>query len=545
MTEKVFIIGHQNPDTDSICSAIAYANLKQQMNVDAIPVRIGRINQETAFVLDYFGINPPEYLATVKTQVSNLKMDTIEPISSKISLKEAWEIIKANNIEVLPVENNEHQLVGVVSISDIANAYMNMPENNSLSVSHTPLENVARTLNANILYGMDRVFSNSGKTIIAAMTPEEMGSYMETGDIVFVGNRRENQLKAIEAGAFCIIVTCGSEVEKEIANKAHKKGCILLVTEYDTFTAARLLYQSIPVGFIMTSKNLVAFQQDDYIDTVKEQMLQTRYRSYPVVDNNGRFKGFISRYHLIKQNRNKVILVDHSESSQTINGIEQAEILEIIDHHRIGDIQTGRPIYYRNQPVGSTATIVANLFFENGIQPSEKIAGILCAAILSDTVAFKSSTSTDTDINTAKKLAEMSHIDIDKFAKKMFQAGSSLKNMSSDEILQNDFKEYLISKNKVGVGQINTEDLSSVKKIRSSILESMKALLVKEGYSMILLLITDILNEETEILFVETHQGMIAKAFNPLKDENSFVMKGVVSRKNQIIPELTNILSDR
>jgi manganese-dependent inorganic pyrophosphatase len=544
MSDKIFITGHQNPDTDSICSVIAYADLKQQLKIEAVPVRIGKINRETKFVLDYFGIEPPEYLSSVKTQVFNLNMDIVEPISCSISLQEAWQILKAHHIEVLPVENDDRKLVGVVSVSDIANAYMNMPENNSLSLSNTPLENVIRTLNANLIYGAGRVFSNSGKTIIAAMTPEEMGSYMEPGDIVLVGNRKENQIKAIEAGAFCIIVTCGSEVEKEIADKARQKECILLGTEYDTFTAARLLYQSIPVGFIMTSKNLIVFQQDDYVDTVKEKMLQTRYRSYPVVDNHGHFKGFISRYHLIKQNRKKVILVDHSENSQTINGIEQAEILEIIDHHRIGDIQTGKPIFYRNQPVGSTATIIANLFFENGIQPSEKIAGILCAAILSDTVAFKSPTCTHVDIVTAKKLAEISKINVEEFTGKMFQAGSSLKNMSPDEILQHDFKEYLIGVNKVGVAQVNTDDLSSVRKIRLSTLQCMNELMLKKGYCTVLLLITDIVNEETEILFVETRPGLIAKGFNPLKDENSFTMKGVVSRKNQIIPELTNILSN-
>ncbi len=544
MSDKIYIIGHQNPDTDSICSVIAYADLKQQLKMDAIPVRIGKINRETAFVLDYFGIKPPEYLSSVKTQVSNLQMDIVEPISGDISLQEAWQLLKVHPIEVLPVENNDQKLVGVVSVSDIANAYMNMPENNSLSLSNTPLENVIRTLNANLIYGAGRVFSNSGKAIIAAMTPDEMGSYMEPGDIVLVGNRRENQIKAIEAGAFCIIVTCGSEVEKKIADEARKKGCILLGTEYDTFTAARLLYQSIPVGFIMTSENLVVFQQDDYIDTVKEKMVQTRYRSYPVVDNHGHFKGFISRYHLIKQNRKKVILVDHSEHSQTITGIEQAEILEIIDHHRIGDIQTGKPIFYRNQPVGSTATIIANLFFENGIKPSKKIAGILCAAILSDTVAFKSPTCTDIDMSTAEKLGEISQIDMDQFARKMFQAGASLKNMSPDEILQNDFKEYILGADKIGVSQVNTDDLSSVRKIRPSTLQSMNELMMKKGYCTVLLLITDIINEETEVLFVETRPGLIARAFNPLKDENSFMMKGVVSRKNQIIPELTNILSN-
>lgn len=544
MDNKVFILGHQNPDTDSICSAIAYANLKQQLKMEAVPVRIGRVNRETAFVLDYFGVEPPEYISTAKTQVSNLKMDVIEPVSSEISLKDAWQILKANNIKVLPVENIDHKMCGLVSVSDIANAYMDMPENNILSLSRTPLENVIKSLDAKLVFGNGSGFSGSGKAIIAAVTPDIMGAYMEKGDIVFVGNRIDNQLRAIKAGAFCVVVTCGSEVDEEIVSAAQKRDCILLVTKYDTFTAARLLYQSIPVRFIMTNEDIVKFQQDDYIDTVKEKMLQTRYRSYPVVDSADHFKGFISRYHLINQSRKKIILVDHSERSQSINGIEQAEILEIIDHHRVGDVQTGSPIYYRNEPVGSTATIVANLFFENGIMPPEKIAGILCAAILSDTVVFKSPTSTEKDSTTAKKLAEICKINMDEFALKMFQSGLSLKNMSPSEIIGNDFKEYTIGLSKVGIGQVNTADLSSIKKFRAPVLKKMNELIEKNGFSIVLLIITDIMNEETEILFVETHKGLVAKAFNPLNDENSFSMKGVVSRKKQIVPVLTNVLTD-
>jgi manganese-dependent inorganic pyrophosphatase len=544
LDNKVFILGHQNPDTDSICSAIAYASLKQQLNIEAVPVRTGRINRETAFVLDYFGVEPPEYISTAKTQVSNLRMDESETVSSEISLKDAWQKLKSNNLKVLAVENGDHKLCGLVSVSDIANAYMDMPENNILSLSHTPLENVVGTLNARLLSGTAKGFFGSGKGIIAAMTPDGMDVYMEKGDIVFVGNRIDNQLKAIKTGAFCVVVTCGSEVDEEIINAAQKRDCILLITEYDTFTAARLLYQSIPVRFIMTTENIACFKQDDYIDTVKEKMLQTRYRYYPVVDSIGNFKGFISRYHLISQNRKQIILVDHSERSQSINGIEQAEILEIIDHHRVGDIQTGSPIYYRNEPVGSTATIVANLFFEHGIKPSEKIAGILCAAILSDTVGFKSPTSTEKDSVTAKRLADICKLNMDDFTVKMFQNGFSLKNMSPSEIIHNDFKEYTIGSNKIGIGQVNTADLLSVKKFRAPVLKQMNELITKEGYSTVLLLITDIMNEETEVLFVETQKGLIAKAFNPLNDENSFTMKGVVSRKKQVVPVLTNILTD-
>lgn len=543
MENKVYIFGHQNPDTDSICSSIAYADFKQQLNIDAIPVRIGRINRETEFVLNYFGVEEPEYFPTAKTQVSNLQLDTSEAVSAETSLNDAWQIVKATNLKVLPVEDKEHKFCGLISVSDIANAYMDMPENNVLSLSHTPIENVVHTLKANVHSGTGKSFYGSGKTIVAAVTPDIMGTYMGKGDIVFVGNRKDNQIKAIELGAFCVVVTCGSEVDDEVIKAAQNNDCILLTTVYDTFTAARLLYQSIPVGFIMTSENINAFHVDDYVDTVKEKMLETRYRYYPVIDNAGMFQGFITRYQLINKKRKKLILVDHNERSQSISGIEQAEILEIIDHHRIGDVQTGNPIYYRNEPVGSTATIIANLFFENFIKPSDKIAGILCAAILSDTVAFKSPTSTRRDYDTASRLAQICDINMNSFAVEMFKNGFSLKNMTSKEIIHNDFKEYTIGTSKIGVGQVNTADLESVSTFRTPLIHHMNEMIENSGFSAVLLLITDIINEETEVLFTEAQKGVIAKGFNPLIDENSFTMKGVVSRKKQIVPVLTDLFS--
>ncbi|MCX7614550.1 MAG: putative manganese-dependent inorganic diphosphatase [Clostridiales bacterium] len=543
MVDKIYITGHQNPDTDSICSSIAYAYLKNRLDIAAVPVRIGRINRETAFVLDYFGVAQPEYLPTVKAQASNLNMDVIDPVSKQLSLREAWQILKENKMSVLPVEDEDHKLCGIVSISDIANAYMNMPESNTLSQSQTPLDNVLRTLYAELVYDSGKSLFESGKVVVAATKPDGLEFYMGKGDIVLVGDRKDNQIKAIAVGVSCIIITCGSEADEDIIEEAKEKGCTILRTEYDTFTAARLIYQSIPVSFFMTSKNLVCFRQDDYIDVIREKMLQTRFRNYPVIDNLGRFSGFISRYHLINQNRKKVILVDHNERSQTINGIDQAEIMEIIDHHRIGDIQTGNPIYYRNEPVGSTATIVANLFFENGMMPPPEIAGILCAAILSDTVIFKSPTSTRIDIEAANKLSKISGIDQEAFAKQMFEAGSSLKNMPPDEIIRNDFKEYLIGSRKIGIGQINTADMHGIKKFRSSVLSYMNELVSSGELYVVLLIISDIINEETEVLFVETQKGMVAKAFNPLNDESSFTIKGVVSRKKQIVPKLTQALS--
>lgn len=544
MEQKVFVVGHRNPDTDSICSAIAYADLKRHMHVDAVAARAGRISRETKFVLDYFGVEEPAYLPTAKAQVSNLKMDLIDPISRETSLINAWKILRTNNLKSLPVEDDDHKLCGMISVSDIANAYMDMPHDSILSRSSTPLHNVIRTLRAKLLCGGENALIGSGKAVIVTTTPQSMDACPDLDGIVLIGKNKDTQIRAIETGAFCIIITRGSDVDADILDAAGKKGCILLVTEYDTITAARLLYQSIPAGHVMTTKKLVMFHQDDYLDEVKEKMLQTRYRSYPVVDGDDRFLGFISRYHLINQSKNQLILVDHSEQAQSVVGVEQAEILEIIDHHRIGDIQTGSPIYYRNEPVGSSATIVANLYFENKIEPSPQIAGILCAAILSDTVAFKSPTSTDKDVETAQRLADICGIDTEKFAVEMFHNGFSLKNMTPGDMIHSDFKEYKIGSAKIGIGQVNTADLTSVKKFRKPVLQEMSALIENSGYSTVLLLITDIINEETEVLFVETKKGRIAKGFNPLNDENSFYMKGVVSRKKQIVPVINKIFTE-
>ncbi len=543
MKETVYITGHKNPDTDSICSAIAYADLKQHHNVNAVPVRIGKINRETEFVLNYFGFSEPEYLTTVKTQVSDIEMDVIEPVSPYISIKDAWQILIENNLAVLPVENAEKIMIGIVSVSDIAYSYMNMTASNVLSASHTPIENVIKTLDAVLVLSSKKAFEGSGKAIIGAMTPGGMVEYIENGDIVFVGDIKQNQMKAIAAGASCVIVTCGSQIDEDVIELAKTHECTLLTTSYDTFTSARLLYQSIPVEFTMTSKNLVYFNNDEFIDDVKERMLQTRFRNFPVVDEHHHFKGFISNHHMLKQQKKKVILVDHSEKSQSVQGIEQAEILEIIDHHRIGDIQTGSPIYYRNEPTGSTATIIANLFSFQGITPSASIAGILCAAILSDTIRFKSPTSTKLDRITAEKLANIAGIDIDTFSMQMFDAGTTLHGLTIDEIIQSDFKEYVIGKTKIGIGQVYTTDFSSIEKLQESILGYLDELAEKKSYNILLILFTDIIEEKTEVLFTESQKGLVSKAFSPLDDENSFSMDGVVSRKKQIVPSLISALS--
>lgn len=543
MSELIYITGHKNPDTDSICASIAYAELKKRLGITAKPVRVGAINRETDFVLKHFGIEVPEYLESVRTQVSDLNIDEISPVSADISIKTAWSIMQKHNVKVLPVSDETGKLQGIVTLSDITGSYMNALNSNILSAGSTPLQNIIDTLNAKLIYGSDEEFRSTGKVVVAAVEPDSMEPFVEKGDIVLVGNRKDAQEKAIEIGASCIILTCGVETDGEVLEKARSGRCIVMETGYDTFTASRLINQSIPVGLVMTQKDLVCFRIGDYIDTIRDRMLKTRYRSYPVVDDEGCIRGFLSRYHLISHKRKKVILLDHNEKAQTIDGIGQSEILEIIDHHRLGDIQTGYPVYMRNEVVGSTSTLIASMFFENGIKPAGEIAGILCAAILSDTIRFKSPTTTYADISMASKLAKIAGIDIDGFSAQMFRAGSVLEGMSPQEILNNDFKEYMINKSKIGIGQISSFGIQNLQEFKNSLLKYMNEFLSNSGYSLLLLMVTDLVDEGSYLLFAGDNEELIGRAFGAEPAGGSVYLKGVVSRKKQVVPLLANAIS--
>ena len=540
MSELIYITGHKNPDTDSICASIAYAELKKKLGIPAVAVRIGEINRETEFVLRYFNVKVPDYLASVKTQLCDLHIDEISPGAADISIKTAWNIMQAGNVKVLPVANGEGKLLGIITLSDITRSYMNALDSNALSAGRTALQNIIDTLKAKLISGCDDDFRSSGKIVIAAMEPDSMKPFVEKGDIVLAGDRKDAQLEAVKIGVSCLILTCGGQIDDDVLEQAEKSKCIVMSTGYDTFTAARLISQSIPVGLVMTRKDMVCFHINDYVDSIKDRMLQTRYRSYPVVDDNGCIMGFVARYHLISQKRKKIILLDHNEKAQTIDGIEQAEILEIIDHHRLGDIQTGYPVFVRNEIVGSTSTLIAGMYFENGIKPSKEIAGILCAAILSDTVKFKSPTSTYADTAVVSKLAKIAEIDVDGFAAQMFQAGSALDGMSPQKILKNDFKDYVINKNRIGIGQIHSLDAKNLQELKSSMLAYMNGYLGENHYRLLILMMTDIVQEGSYLLFAGDDGQLIKKAFHVEPSKNGVYLPGVVSRKKQVVPLLTN-----
>jgi manganese-dependent inorganic pyrophosphatase len=543
MRDKVYITGHRNPDSDSICAAIAYSEFKNKtQRINAIPIRLGEISRETQFILDYFGVEPPQLVQTVKPQIVDLKIDTVAPIASDISLKMAWSIMKKKNIKTLPVIYPNEKLAGIVSVSNLASSYLDIWDNYVLAKSKTKLSNILETLSAQIVYLSDENLELKGKVVVSMMEPNDR-NLIEAEDICICGDREVVQEFVLKCNARLMIITNNTTPSEKIIELATEKGCTIISTPYDSFTAARLIPQSIPIEYVMTKNNVITFSTNDFIEDIKDIMLETRYRSYPVLDEDGSVVGSISRYHLITQQRKKVILVDHNEKTQSVDGLEDANILEIIDHHRIGDIQTGQPIYFRNEPVGSTSTIVANIFFENGIRPSKKVAGLLCGAIISDTLLLKSPTATIVDEIILKRLAEIASIDIEKFAQEMFKAGTSLEGKSPKELLYQDFKIFNIGNFKVGVGQITTTYMDGFTPLIDDLKTLMDEKVTQGKFDIIILMVTDIFKSSSLFIVCGEHKEVFSRAFNIKLNKGTAYLDKVVSRKKQVIPPLTEVIN--
>ncbi|MFT8313900.1 MAG: putative manganese-dependent inorganic diphosphatase [Clostridium sp.] len=543
MKDVIYITGHKNPDSDSICAAVAYSEFKNKTgSTKAIPLRQGELSRETKFILDYFDVEEPLLKTTMKLQISDLNFDNISPITADVSLKKAWSLMKENNVKSLPVVDNQGKLKGLASISNLISTYISNWDDNILSKSSTKIDNILDALSAKAIYLSSENPSFPGKIIVAAMLPESFEEYINEGDIVISGDRKDIQSIIVKAKASLLIVTGNHDLSEEILEKAKKAGTSIILTPYDSFTTARLIVQSIPVGYILNNSEIITFNVNDYIEDAKDTMIKTRYKSYPVLDESNKVVGTISRDHLISKNKKKLILVDHNEKSQTIDGLEDAEILEIIDHHRIGDIQTGSPIYFRNQPIGSSSSIVGLIFFENGITPSKKAAGLLCGAIISDTLLFRSPTTTDTDRTILKKLAEIAEIDPEDFASKMFKAGTSLEGKTVTEIFNQDYKIFNLSDYKVGVSQVSTMDLEGFEPTKPEMINYMETKAKDEKFNVLLLLLTDILKGGSQLIAVGPDRDIVSKAFDVKLENNSAYAPGVLSRKKQVIPPLTNTI---
>ena len=546
LKRKTTVIGHRNPDTDSICSAIGYANLKRLVTGDEyIPGRAGHVNGETQFVLDYFGVEQPKLVEDVRTQVKDIEIRKTKGVAGSISLKMAWKIMQENNVVTIPSVREDGVLEGLITVGDITKTYMNIYDSSILSKANTQYSNIIETLEADLIVGDENAYFDRGKVLVAAANPDLMEFYIEPHDLVILGNRYESQLCAIEMGADCIIVCEGAGVSRTIKKIAQDRGTTVIATTYDTYTVARLINQSMPISYFMTREHLITFDSDDYIDEIKEVMASKRHRDFPILDKNGCYLGMISRRNLLGAKGKQVILVDHNEKNQAVAGVEGAEILEIIDHHRLGTVQTMAPVFFRNQPLGCTATIIYQMYREAGVEIEQKIAGLLCSAIISDTLLFRSPTCTSVDERAARELAEIAGLDIEKYAVQMFSAGSNLKDKGDEEIFYQDFKRFTSGKVTFAVGQITSLDENELKALKPRMLAYMQRSHETDNLNMIFFMLTNILTESTELLCVG--QGAVqlaAKAFHLDQDEETeksepvVSLPGVVSRKKQLIPEL-------
>ena len=546
--KKTLVLGHRNPDTDSICSAICYAGFKHQLTGENYePCRAGNVSPETQYVLDYFKLKAPRLVENVKTQVKDIEIRKTKGVSRGISLKNAWGLMQENNVVTLPCVTEEGLLEGVITIGDITKSYMNLYDSSIISKACTKYANILDTLEGSMVVGDSEAYFDRGKVLIAAANPDLMENYIEKHDLVILGNRYESQLCAIEMEAGCIIVCEGAGVSLTIRKLAQERGCAVITTPYDTYTTARLINQSMPISYFMTKENIIEFSEEDYLDDIREIMASKRHRDFPILDSDGKYIGMISRRNLLGAKGKSIILVDHNEKSQAVEGMESADIREIIDHHRLGTVETMSPVFFRNQPLGCTATIIYQMYQENHIEIDKTTAGLLCSAIISDTLLFRSPTCTPIDKAAGLALAQIAGLDIEKYAIDMFSAGSNLKGKSDGDIFYQDFKRFTVGNSVFGIGQITSLNAVELKDLRTRMSAYTEKEREQHEIDMMFFMLTNILTESTDLIC--TGQGaeqLVANAFH-VKDEDMenvsgqtgiVKLPGVVSRKKQLAPQI-------
>jgi len=545
MREVVFVTGHKNPDSDSICSAIAYADFLFRIGrYNAVPVRIGEVNKETEYILKRFKVETPVLLKTVKQTVEDLDYDKVTVFSKELTLKTAWSLMKQQNLKSAPVSDDHSQLLGLLSTSNIIEGYMDEWDSLILKEANTPIENVIDTLDASILYLDKELKTIKGEVHIAAMTGEEAMKRIKENDVVIVGGDRDEAVEHLIRGKVSLIILTGSlAIPETLLQKCIDAHISVISTSYNTFMASQQIIQAIPVEHVMQKGNLATFSTDDTVDYMKEVMSETRFRSYPVLDFMGRVVGSVSRYQVLNGMKKKVIQVDHNERGQSIDGIEEAEILEIVDHHRVADIQTIGPVMFRAEPVGCTATIVAKCYKEHGLDIPVDMAGLMLGAIISDTLLFKSPTCTPTDTKIAKELAAIAGVDIVEFGMDMFRAGTSLVGKSVEEIFNQDYKKFSFGDLSVGVAQVNTMDIEGFAPYKEDMLAYMESVAKENHMEFAMLLLTDVINATSEVFVAGPRPDYVATGFNVKLVDHQASLPGVISRKKQVVPVITEALT--
>lgn len=540
--EKIFVIGHKNPDTDAICSAIAYADIRNQKDQSQkyVPKRAGQINEETQYVLNRFGVQPPAYLGNIGTQVKDMDIRVSPEASRNMSLKNAWDMMKENGIVSLPIRTAEGVLEGLVTIGDIANTYMDNTDSQLLSKAKTQYGRIAETIGGKVIEGNEHALFVDGKVLIGTANPEKMKEFVKENDLVIIGNREEDQLQAIDLNVSCLVLGMNTEVTERIVQEANKKSIVLISSPYDSFTIARLINQSIPVNYIMKKEDLVTFNTEDFTDDIQEVMIKHRHRAFPVINKKGKCIGTISRRNFLDMHKKKVILVDHNEKDQAVDNIDKSEILEIIDHHKLGSLETMKPINFRNEPVGCTATILYKIYGEERLEIPPKVAGLLCSAIISDTLMFRSPTCTQQDKIAASALALIADVKIEELAREMFRAGSNLMDKTTEEIFYQDYKKFIAEGNiNFGVGQISSMDGEELLLIKERLEPFMATECGRHGITRVYFMLTDIMDESTMLLYYgDGSEEMAEIAFGKKSENGVFMLPGVVSRKKQIIPPM-------
>ncbi len=538
--KPVIVIGHKNPDTDSICSAICYADLKSKLTGGSyLPCRAGKIHSEAKYVLETFGVEEPRFLDSLEPTLADVQFRTVAGVTQDMSLKQAWEHMRQNNIRTVPVLDENQHIKGMLTMGDIARFYIEDQNANALAEARTSYRNIVDALSGTMVVGdMDADFT-VGRVSVAAANPEVMEELIEAHDMIILGNRYESQLCAIEMHAGCLIVVLGAKVTRTIQNLAEQEGCTIISTPLDTYTCAKIINQAVPVRHVMCTNELVSFHADDLAADVKSIVSKKRIRYFPILDHSDRYIGVVSQRNLLDMERQQVILVDHNERDQAVDGIHAAEVLEIIDHHRIDAVETRNPIYFRNQPLGCTATIIAQMYEENGVDIEPHIAGLLCSAILSDTLMFRSPTCTEIDKRTATRLAACAGIDLIAHGTAMFNAGSHLDHCSPDSIFHMDYKVFHAHEQAFAVAQVTSVSESELGRLVPRMQPYMRDIQPSSGLNMMFLMLTNILEESTQLLFVGKKTDEIVRtAFHVDGSSGAVTLPGVVSRKKQMITRL-------
>ncbi len=544
--KSTIVIGHKNPDSDSICSAICYADLKSRITGEEfIPCRAGELNGETKYILEHFGVEAPKLITSLEPRISDVQYRDIEGVTPQMSLKRAWEHMRDHNIQTVPILTKRGKIKGILTLGDQARFYMEDQDPAVLSKAKATYSGIADTLQGEVVVGNPDDHFSKGKVVVAAANPDIMEEYIAENDMVILGNRYESQLCAIEMKAGCIIICLGAKVSKTIAKIAQDAGCTVIVSPLDTYTCAKLINQAVPVGYIMKRDGIITFNLEDLVSDVKSTVSKKRIRYFPVMDADDRYVGLISQRNLLDIDRTRVILVDHNERGQAVDGIRSAEVVEIIDHHRIDSVETMNPIYFRNQPLGCTATIIAMMYSENSLKPEPTIAGLLCSAIISDTLMFRSPTCTPVDEMVAKNLAEIAGLDIEEHAMAMFNAGSKLGRRSADEIFHIDCKPFKADMVSITVSQVTSVSRHELRKVKDKMLPYMEGLLPNSGSDMLFMMLTNIIDESSELLFVgQGARNVVRTAFDVEPEAESVTLPGVVSRKKQVLGPLIEAIEN-